>query len=270
MSRFLPKDTLPVLSFLPAGTTVEWLESTEDCRESYLKRGGHPIYGEHDIVYSFNSLGYRSVDFGIRADLNVLAIGCSYVMGVGLRQQHLFHEVIAGQLGRSTGKSVCVYNLGAPGASNDYIARVLHLAIPILAPDLTLIHFTHAGRREYVSLNDRLLTYVPGFRPSDMVARDIYKHLDALSSPEDNDLNLFRNYKSIEALLRDRKWLFSSINPEFDRIKAHINLTRYVGTLTWLDKARDGCHPGPSSHKDLAERYWARLAGGAADADIPR
>jgi hypothetical protein len=141
---------------------------------------------------------------------------------------------------------------------------MLHLAIPLLCPDLTLIHFTHAGRREYASLQNQLLRYVPGYRPRDLIVRDIYRHFDALTSPEDNDLNLFRNYKSVESLLKGRDWLFSSISPEFDGIKEHIDLNRYIGPLEWMDKARDGCHPGPLSQKELASRYWNHLAQGAA------
>jgi len=259
MSSFLPKACLPPLRSFPAGRSLEWLDNTEDSRENYVRRGGHPVYGEHDIIYTFNSLGYRSAEFSTRADLTILAIGCSYVLGVGLRQQDLFHELLGSWLNQSTGKSVCVFNLGAPGSSNDYISRMLHLAVPLLSPHLTLIHFTHTERREYVSLQGQLLTYVPGYRPSDLIAREIYKHLDALSSPEDNDLNLFRNYKSIESLLKGRHWFFSSINPEFERIREHIDSPRYIGPLTWLDKARDGRHPGPLSHQDLARRYWERI-----------
>lgn len=254
---FLPKDSLPPLSFLPAGKCVEWLDHTEDSKENYVKRGGHAVYGEHDITYSFNSLGYRSVEFDTRADLRIVAIGCSYVMGVGLPQQDLFHEVFAEQLRRKIGKTVAVLNLGAPGGSNDYIARLLHLAVPILDPNIVLVNFTHIGRREYVSVQSQLLTYVPGYRSSNPVIRDIYKHLASLTSPLDDDLNLFRNFKSIEALLSGRAWFFSSISAtDFERLGAHITRERYVGAMPQLDKARDGCHPGPQSHRALANRYW--------------
>jgi hypothetical protein len=254
---FLPNGSLPRLSFFPQCQSVEWLENTEDSREQYVKNGGHPIYGEHDIIYSFNSLGYRSIEFDTTADLRILAIGCSYVMGVGLAQRDLFHELFAERLKRETAKTVAVVNLGAPGASNDYIARVLHLAVPLLNPSIVLINFTHSGRREYVSIQSELLTYVPGYRPLNPVARDIYKHLSGLTSPLDDDLNLFRNYKSVEALLASRAWLFSSISAtDFERISGHLVASRYVGAMPQLDKARDRCHPGPQSHRLLADSYW--------------
>ena len=155
---------------------------------------------------------------------------------------------------------MAVLNLGAKGRSNDYIARLLHLAVPILKPEIVLINFTHPVRREYVSVQNELLTYVPSFRPSNRVWRDIYKHFAGLTSPLDDDLNLFRNYKSVEALLGDSAWLFSSINAtDFERIGAHVSLSRYVGAMPQLDKAQDGSHPGPESHKALMEKYWERF-----------
>ena len=260
VNSFLPKGSLPRLSFLPADECVEWLDHAGDSKENYVMRGGHPVFGEHDITYSFNSLGYRSIPFDTRADIRIMAIGCSYVMGVGLPQQNLFHEVFAEQLRRKTGKTVAVLNLGAPGGSNDYIARLLHLAVPILNPEIVLINFTHTARREYVSVQSELLTYVPGYRPGNPVVRDIYKHFASLTSPLDDDLNLFRNYKSVEGLLGECAWLFSSINAmDLERIGAHITRTRYVGAMPQLDKARDGCHPGSESHRSLADRYWERF-----------
>ncbi len=238
LNSFLPTGVLPRLSSTPADQTVEW----------------------NDITYSFNNLGYRSVPFDTRADIRIVAIGCSYVMGIGLPQSHLFHELFAEKLRSETGKTVAVLNLGAVGRSNDYIARLLHLATPILKPGIVLINFTHPVRREYVSVQNELLTYVPSFRPSNRVLRDIYEHFAGLTSPLDDDLNLFRNYKSVEALLGDSAWLFSSINAtDFVRIRAHISLSRYVGAMPQLDKGRDGSHPGPESHKALMERYWERF-----------
>lgn len=238
LDSFLPTGALPRLSFTPAGQTVTW----------------------HDISYSFNNLGYRSVPFDTHADIRIIAIGCSYVMGVGLLQAQIFHELFAEKLRRETGKTVVVLNLGALGRSNDYITRLLHLAVPLLKPEIVLINFTHPVRREYVSVQNELLTYVPSFLPTNRVLRDIYEHFAGLTSPLDDDLNLFRNYKSVEALLGDSAWLFSSINAtDFERIAAHISLSRYVGAMPQLDKGRDGSHPGPESHKALMDKYWERF-----------
>ncbi len=153
-----------------------------------------------------------------------------------------------------------LWNLGRAGASNDYIGRLLHPAVPRLDPHVVLIHFTHAARREYVTVQNGLFTYNPELRPPDAVGRDIHGHLAALTSPYDDRLNLFRNYKSAEALLAGRCWLYSHIRQEeLEPVAAHVDRRRYVGVLRPLDLAHDGLHPGPASHGDLADLYWDRF-----------
>jgi hypothetical protein len=147
-----------------------------------------------------------------------------------------------------------------PGASNDYICRILFLALPILKPHIVFINFTHAGRREYVSVQARLASYNPGVRSPDRVGREISRHFDALCSPHDDILNLFRNYKAIERLLSRRLWLYSATQSDaFDALTGHMDRSRYVGYLSTIDLARDHAHPGPLSHADLLERYWNRF-----------
>jgi hypothetical protein len=246
----LPADGLPATEY-PPGATREWLLG--DNPVGYRQRGGHPRYGEHDIVYRFNRLGYRGAEFDAEAEVRVVAVGCSYVLGIGLPQADLFHERFAARLRAELSKS-------RAGASNDYIGRLLQLAVPRLDPHVVLINFTHAARREYVSVQNELVTYNSVMWPGDAVGRDIYRHLAALTSPYDDRLNLFRNYKAAEALLAGRCWLYSHIRQEeLEPVAAHVDARRYVGVLRPLDLARDGLHPGPASHQDLAGLYWDRF-----------
>jgi hypothetical protein len=86
-----------------------------------------------------------------------------------------------------------------------------------------------------------------------------------LTSPYDDELNFFRNYKAVEALLLDRSWLFSTSEPKsLDRLNGHANLSNYVGNFPFLDKARDGLHAGPNSHEALAAVYWEKFLGQGA------
>jgi hypothetical protein len=254
---WLPRNRLPP-TYFPKSTQLDWFDM--DTFENFKARSGHPIYGEHDIQYSFNALGYRSPEFEHLADVRVIAVGCSYVMGVGLPQNALFHYQFGERLQAHSGRSVVVWNLGSVGASNDYIARMLQLAVPVLDPHILLVNFTHASRREYVSVQNRLVPYNPGWEPHDLVNRAIKKQFLGLSSPYDDRVNLFRNYRAIEPLLCNRCWLFSSSDPEaLAEIAEHVDKSRYVGVLGSVDKARDGAHPGPQSHTDLALLYWNRF-----------
>lgn len=147
------------------------------------------------------------------------------------------------------------------GSSNDYITRTLFLAIPFLNPDLVLVNFTNLSRREYVSVENKFFYFFPNGCPyNDYVRRDIWRHFKELTSPYDDELNFFRNYKAVEALLSDRCWLFSTREPEsLDRLNGHANLTNYVGNLINLDTARDKIHAGPKSHEALANAYWEKF-----------
>jgi hypothetical protein len=257
LPKLLPTSGLPPTSY-PAGQEVAWL--LDDNLENYRQRGGHPIYGENDIIYRFNSLGYRCPEFDVEADIRIVAVGCSYVLGKALPQPALFHELFAERLRLESGKKAVVWNLGRGGVSNDYISRLLYLAIPQLNPHLVLINFTHGARREYLSVQNQPMSYNPSFVPSDEVSKSIFDHLAALNSPFDDQLNFFKNYKAVEFLLAGRPWLFSHIRPqEFEPVTPYMNLSRYAGHLLTIDRARDGGHPGPESHRRLAGLYWEKF-----------
>jgi len=253
----LPETGIPPSNF-PPNCTAEWQYA--DNLDEYRKQGGHPLYGEHDIIYRYNSLGYRSAEFDVDADMRIIAIGCSYAQGHALPQGAIFHERFAAKLRQELERTVVLWNLAQPGSSNDYICRLLFQAIPYLDPDIVLINFTHGARREYLSVQEERQSYNPTSVPRDMVGREIHSHFAALSSPPDDQLNFYRNYKALELLLANRHWLFSHIQPDdFARVVDHVDLARFVGRLTHIDRARDKQHPGPAAHEDLFQRYWARF-----------
>jgi hypothetical protein len=258
LAELLPLSRLPRTNY-PAGKEVHWLYDTE--REKYRQTGGHPLYGEADIVYRFNSLGYRCPEFDERADVRIVAIGCSYVLGQALPQSAVFPEVFAERLRAAVSpRTVVVWNLGLSGASNDYISRLLELAVPLLKPDVVLINFTHLARREYVTVTNKYVNYNPPYLPEDPVMRETFRHFAALASPLDDLLNFYRNYKAIACRLAGVQWLFSHpYHKEIEPLAQHLDLRRYAGVLQPIDKARDHGHPGPESHRRLAELYWDRF-----------
>jgi len=88
--------------------------------------------------------------------------------------------------------------------------------------------------------------------------------LTALASEEDDQLNLFKNYKAIESLLSGRRWLFSAIVKEIpEMIFHHVNWNHYCGAFIdengIVDYARDNHHPGRAHHEKMAKAYWDKL-----------
>jgi hypothetical protein len=267
----LPADGFPVSGWRTNCHTywMPWSDSEKAFRER-----GHPRYGERDIVYSFNSRGFRGPEFEEDAQIRMASIGCSWVFGHAVPAEHTFHEMFAARLRDQTGMSVVNWNLGVCGASNDYVARMLHQTVDRLNPDIVLVMFTQFARREHFTAHGTIMNYSPSMVPWDPASKEIMEHFGALSSRPDDQLNFFRNYKSVENLLAGRCWLFSFTNhAEVGKIKPHIALNRYAGEFKVIDRARDHAHPGPETHGDIAELFWtkfvetddvARLAEGSA------
>lgn len=248
----LPTSGLPPTNF-PPNTELDYFYLHE--HEKHLKH-----HEKDDFKYCFNSYGYRCPEFDKHADIRIVAIGCSYVMGIGLPESALFHYRFARQLESYRNQSAVVWNLGSPSASNDYISRLLYLAIPYLDPHIVLVNFTHGGRREYLSVQKKIVPYNPWLHGANKTIAEICNHFSALNSHHDDVLNFFKNYKAVESSLQDRCWLFSTIDPQvLEEVKNHIDIKRYAGNLPIIDKALDQLHPGPKSQEILFKNYWDRF-----------
>jgi hypothetical protein len=257
MVEFIPVKSLPYSGY-PKNVEEKWFQL--DSEESYKVKGNYLLFDKIPISYKFNSFGYRCPEFTETAAIKILSIGCSYVLGLGLPSDLLFHEKFAKRLRDESSLSVVNWNLGQSGASNDYISRIANLAIPVLNPDIVLVNFTRFARREYVAPHRKLVRYSPTFFPPDPVAQEIYGHFFALSSPFDDEVNFYRNYKSIESLLRDRIWLYSFIaREEMEGFKEHLDHDRCVCSFEAVDKARDNLHPGIESHNLVYEKFWEKF-----------
>jgi hypothetical protein len=257
IDEIIPMEGYPV-SGLRSNCETYWM-ATLDTEEEFRKRG-HPIYGDRDIIYRYNSRGFRGPEFEQDAEIGIISIGCSWVFGAGIPAEHTFHELFAARLRDETGMSVVNWNLGIAGTGNDYVARMLHLTVPRLIPDIVLVLFPQLARREYVSAHGIKINFTPSAIAWDISSKQIFEHFAALSSGLDDQLNLFRNYKSIEALLADRCWLFSFTDfSEIGKMNDHLDPRKYAGDYSIVDRARDHAHPGPETHRLIFDRFWTRF-----------
>jgi hypothetical protein len=251
-----PMDGYPI-SGGPANCHKYWMG--EDSEEQFRKRG-HPVYGDQDIVYRFNSRGFRGPEFEQSAQIGMISIGCSWVFGHALRAEDTFHELFAARLRQETRMSVVNWNLGISGSSGDCVARTLHLTVPRLNPDIVLVLFPKLARREYVSAHGVIMNYNPSAIPWNISIKQIFERFAALSSANDDLVNFFRNYKSIEALLADRCWLFTFTElGALGQMKEHLDPERYAGAYRFVDRARDHAHPGPETHRIICDRFWTKF-----------
>ncbi len=243
---------------------LTWFKN--DSEERY-RSDPHPILTPGDVSYRFNAHGYRCGEFGSRSDLNVIFIGCSWIFGTGVPVESTSCSVFSHLLSERMNRSVSAWNLGFPGKSNDYVSRVLLCAVPVLRPDIVLVNFTFSARREYLPIDGpelNLLSSVDSLgQVTDLIRRDLYRHMFALASERDDRINLFKNYKLVELLLNAHsvKWLYSSnLFDEFSAFEEHLDRQRFIlPGLQLLDRARDNSHPGIASNRDFAEQVLDRF-----------
>ena len=253
----------------PAGITqvdmeLRWFSN--DTEERY-KDKPHPSLAPEDIVYRFNSKGYRCPEFDLAAydgddqighkdsanTLKVVSIGASEVFGVGLPEKFTFPQVFCEMLSRRFGCSTINWNLGISGGSADYISRVLFSVLPVLKPDIVLLVFPPILRREFVNDTDRLFIYTDRIDSYGFGSRLLYRFYDpentrqnsahrALSSDNSDQINFFKNYQLCEALCQkhDVMWLYSPFSElQLQHTKDLINHDHLV--LPGLLDLRDEC-----------------------------
>ena len=110
-------DNCPIIERLPSGNPdLPNFNSTDTARSfnKNLKRSSADWYYRNTpIYYSFNSWGYRTVEYDSLDQDFILCFGCSQTEGIGLRVEDRWSDCLAQRLGCS------VYNAGLEGQGAD-------------------------------------------------------------------------------------------------------------------------------------------------------
>ena len=110
-----------------------------------------PVFTHEDLeseFYKLNSHGYRCPEFptkSLEGGKNVVVLGCSHTFGIGSSASELWVNRFEQKLSNAR---LRFWNLGQPGASGDLIVRILYATEKILFPDIVLVCWPHATRRE--------------------------------------------------------------------------------------------------------------------------
>ncbi|MFZ9241518.1 MAG: hypothetical protein ACO22R_10285, partial [Chitinophagaceae bacterium] len=138
-----------------------WQEFSVNAKKLGIDASVWPYYEIEEDFYSFNSLGYRTYEFSeLQEGQFDLAIGCSYVEGLGLRQKETWlhhYENVAG---------VKLVNLGKGGASNT--ATKITLMSWLLGnypkPRKIIVLWTEPSRDTYVREGGSYVSLNPGWQ----------------------------------------------------------------------------------------------------------
>jgi hypothetical protein len=281
--QLFSRDRMPPSGQAPGET--RWLD-TDSAKD--FESNPHPLLGIEDVTYRINSLGYRCPEFATpksEAGLTLITLGASEVFGCGVPEEKVFGALLARKLESTLGKPITHWNLGKNGASSDYMSRVLISALPVLKPDIVVLIFPHASRREHIHDTGRSFNFCPvhdkrarllkglpvGHR--DPLNAEIWKAHDCLSGTDSDAINLYTNYQVCASLCRAAQamWLFSSmrtthLQPIANLVHSDHWVKPGLGELAAACKegdgmrlARDMAHPGMGPHRDFAALAFSKL-----------
>ena len=196
------------------------------------------LYNDPGISFKANSLGYRDDEYHAEYTSIIVSLGMSSTAGLGVRLDQTYSSIIKATSGTK------VLNFGIPGASCDTIARMVCCIVPYfkaISQDLTvLVAWPYDSRRE-IFTEDYQYSFNTATPPP---IKDYLRLID-------NESNQYNKEKNI-ALVQIVCGLHQVKILELDD-------TVHLAPIETIDRARDGMHPGPIWHKDVADWFLKRL-----------
>jgi hypothetical protein len=234
-----------------ANQELEWLPTdTKESYEKLIQDPGHQKYftdqgWDHPgaITYKFNKYGYRADEFD--GGPYIVALGCSYSVGIGLPDEATWARQTATALGMK-----CA-NLSWGGYSADSCYRLAEYWVPALKPDYVCMLAPPRHRIE-VLLDDEdpliqqlpVEVFMPQSQSSLFSPNDHYlKHW--FLNDENAKINQRKNTLAIRQLCANLNIPCTILNAE-----EHMWWSREE-----IGYARDYMHGGPQVHKILADKF---------------
>jgi hypothetical protein len=240
-----------------ANQTVDWLPTdTKENYEKLIQDPGHQAYFAQmgwdqpgAITYRFNSHGFRADEFD--SGPYMVALGCSYTVGIGLPDSVTWARQTATALGLK-----CA-NLAWGGYSTDSCYRLAEYWVPALQPAYVCMLAPPRSRLELL-LDQSVLpvtqlpmeVFMPQSQSSLFNPSDTYlKHW--FLNEENARINQRRNILAVRQLCADLNIPCTVYNAD-----DHMWWNRET-----IGYARDYMHGGPKIHKILADQFVADYPG---------
>lgn len=236
-----------------ANQEMEWMPT--DSQENFQRLMQDPKHRQyfHDkgwdqpgaITYKFNNQGFRSEQFEPGDWL--LALGCSYTMGIGLPVKDLWPTLVGNAMGLK------VANCAWPGSSADTCFRLAEYWIKRLKPKAVCMLTPPASRIELMldpSLYDRQA--VPPAEAEVFMPNSLSKYY----KQSDNFLtHWFLNDENHRLQVTKNKLALKQLARQNDIWCCIVDSNDYMtGSREELEYARDYLHGGPRAHQIIAEK----------------
>jgi hypothetical protein len=184
-----------------------------------------------NIVYQFNDLGFRDVNSSQYQGNEILALGDSFTLGIGVNVEQTWPYVLQNLL------AYPVRNFSLNGASNDWMARKLKVLLNFFNPRLVVIHYSFSHRRE---------------RPHNNWQDHERTESEPVYTQEQNISNWVTNYNIINNI---KVPVIHSFITDWDPMGVdYKNMGQnLLAPMQKIDLARDGFHYGVKTNFKLAE-----------------
>jgi len=194
-------------------------------------------FKKHNVRYHFNELGYRTVPVDQFVGNEILALGDSFTLGLGVNYNHTWPA----QLGKMINYPVLNFSLN--GASNNWIARKTQQLLTWFTPRAIVVHYTFTHRRERAEPNwsdDERTECDPYYSDAENLQdwHIAFEYFNGLSIPV------------VHSFITD--WHPNDIDYS-------ILGTNVIPPVKKIDLARDSFHYGPKTNRALAEKLTSLL-----------
>lgn len=241
----------------------------EKYKNKILNTLASDTFDDGTIQYKMNEYGYRSDSFKNLSNYNVLTLGCSWTMGIGVHDDFIWPNLVGKQFGK-------VFNYGMYGVSTSFISKTLHKIVSSeFKPDLVLIMWPGFSRRDYIR-EDGSFKKIGGFRlanDNDLIWKNDDEDILFIQLRNDyQDLMIFwEAYMFVETIakLHNIKVFHTIAGYYYDVFKELEKELRYtINYDTFFDplncykndlKARDNHHPGKIWHENFSKEFYTYI-----------
>lgn len=230
-------------------TSINW--HSTDSKEKY-KTQTVEFKNRHnyEIVYKFNSLGYRTKEIEDLEKDFLLTFGCSYTEGVGLNADKIWNDRV------SKGIGLDLYNCAkqATGFDVQYYNATLWKNSKLPIPKFVIVQWPQKARKQFgfqesesIGLNDMSLT------PSRDGVWWGKRYIIDTGEMHLNNFMWFENFNNIWESLNVPVLNFTWDN-DLGEVLNRSNYKMWHIIPGIYDKARDNGHDGPEFHRSTAEQ----------------
>lgn len=220
------------------------------------------------IIYNMNEHGYRSNSLDTKSDYNILTLGCSWTMGIGVKNESIWPTLLSDKIGKGS-----LFNYGNYGVSTSFVAKTFYKFVSSqFIPNVVFIMWPGFSRRDYLK-EDGLFKKIGGFRQAnskDVVWKNDDEDLLFIQLRNDyQDLMIFwEAYTFVETIAKLYNItvyhtiagyyydVFKELTPY---LKSTLNYDRFFDPNNCYKndlRARDNEHPGENWHNEFANSFY--------------